>query len=205
MPPAARTASKSGFSCGQVGRRESRRRCSTDLSRRRASAMSVVSGVARSTTPVLFVATASTKNRSRSSKCSNRNGPVGSLAVQQAADGAADHPIELAAHRRCYPHDQARRPAGGHQRLGLPVEPRAGPAAATHRSIGHLHAAAVWATCTSPLIPGAARRGGLDRGEVRPPHHSVSASCCSIGSPSEPAHEVDVGMQVLVRVGRRFR
>ena len=41
--------------------------------------MSVVSGVARSTTPVLFVATASTRNRSRSSTCSNRNGPVGPL------------------------------------------------------------------------------------------------------------------------------
>ena len=27
------------------------------------------------------------------------------LALQQAADGAANHPIELAAHQRCYPHD----------------------------------------------------------------------------------------------------
>jgi hypothetical protein len=71
--------SRSGISWGQVGRRESRGRGSADLSNRRALAASIVSGIARSTAPVRLVATASTRNRSRSSTCSSRNGPVESL------------------------------------------------------------------------------------------------------------------------------
>ena len=41
------------------------------------------------------------------------------LELQQAGDRAADHPVELPTHQRRDPHHQARRPATGHQRLGL--------------------------------------------------------------------------------------
>ena len=50
-----------------------------------------------------------------------------------------------------------------------------------------------------PVDPGAARRGGLDRGEVD--HHITGVSQLLQHRVAErAAHEVDIGMQVLVRV-----
>ena len=162
--------SRSGVSWAQAGRRARRWCCPVDPSMRRAAATLIVSGLARSTTPVPLVPTARTRNRIRSSKCRTRTG--------SAADALCSR---LATVRQII--QSSCRPTGGairttrlgaqpprHQLLGLRVEHRvpAGggqedqPGTGTCGRMGHPG---------QPVEPGAGRvhqaRSGRDAGPHR--------------------------------------
>ncbi|COU95445.1 Uncharacterised protein [Mycobacterium tuberculosis] len=71
--------STSGINCSQLRTRRVRKCGSTDRSSRHAVTTLVVSGVARSTTPLRSVFSAKTRKRTKSSRCSTRIGRAETL------------------------------------------------------------------------------------------------------------------------------
>ena len=115
--------------------------------------MLMVSGVARSTTPVRSVPSASNQEPDQVVEVQYPHGPLRDLGAQQRGHRAAHHPVELAADRRCDPDDQARAPNSVDTSASAGRYSSGWPAAWDTKSSRAPARAAAWVTCATPLMP----------------------------------------------------